>query len=414
MQFIEHCFVVEMASKMAVYDTGYEDERFEQRISPSFHCIICTNVIKDAVMCPENEHLFCKACITRHLENSQTCPTCIEPLTVDTLKEAPRSVRNLLAELNIRCEFFDRGCGKFILLGDLESHISDCGFAPAVCSNEGCQLEVNKQDLLHHETAVCELRRVQCHSCNDIREEMNTMKLNVASINKKLEKIETNIVEKVEIIQQQLNKQEVNIGRVQEDMVEINGSLTHIRKILETMHQQALQEVRTKENKGNERVDEACVAKDSASHRNIFEEATKDVVEFYRKPEAVDEKRSRAEVPLIKTIDKACVEKGRDIEQTVEVEKPSRKFYRKEKEPEEKQAFVDKLRKQNDEVREGINHHTSLRGIFEQTVENPAHAEFYRKEIKPEEKQSSKGKKKNKVEGFCPKPEYQYYKKPGY
>ena len=50
-----------------------------------------------------------------------------------------------------------------------------------VCSNEGCQLEVNKQDLLHHETAVCELRRAKCHSCNDIRREMDTVKVNIGS-----------------------------------------------------------------------------------------------------------------------------------------------------------------------------------------------------------------------------------------
>ena len=169
-----------MASKLAVYDTGYEDERFEQIVSQTLHCIICTNVIKDPVMCQRNEHLFCRACITRHLVNFHTCPTCMEPLNVETLRQASRTVVNLLSELRIRCEFFDRGCGKFVQLEDLERHVADCGFAPAVCSNEGCQLEVNKQDLLHHETAVCELRRVKCHSCNDIRGEMDTVKVNLA------------------------------------------------------------------------------------------------------------------------------------------------------------------------------------------------------------------------------------------
>ena len=175
-----------MASKLAVYETGYDDERFEQIVSETLHCIICTNVIKGPVMCPQNEHLFCRACVTRHLMNSQTCPTCIQPLTVETLRQASRSIRNLLAELKIRCEFFDRGCGKFIELGDLERHVADCGFAPAVCSNEGCQLEVNKRDLLHHETSVCELRRVQCHSCNDMRQEMGTVKINLAAMDEKL------------------------------------------------------------------------------------------------------------------------------------------------------------------------------------------------------------------------------------
>ena len=160
----------------SVCDTGYEDELFQYPVGPSLHCCICTNVIKDPVMC-HNEHIFCRACITRHLMYSHTCPTCMQPLTVETLRQAPRGVRNMLAELQIRCKFFDRGCGKFVQLGDLERHVAYCGFAPAICSNEGCQLEVNKQDLLHHETAVCELRRVKCHSCNDIKREMDTVKV---------------------------------------------------------------------------------------------------------------------------------------------------------------------------------------------------------------------------------------------
>ena len=238
-----------MASKLAVYDTGYEDERFQQIVSQSFHCIICTNVIKDAVMCPQNEHLFCRACITRYLMNSQECPTCMEPLTVETLSQAPRGVKNLLSELKIRCEFSDRGCGKFIELGDLERHVADCGFAPAVCSNEGCELEVNKQDLLHHETAVCELRRVKCHSCNDIRIEMDTVKVNLAMMNEKMdrnekklsetvEKIEANqkvlenVVLNVQLIRQQLNREGKNDER------EIHKTLKEITKQLEGIIQQ--------------------------------------------------------------------------------------------------------------------------------------------------------------------------------
>ena len=247
-----------MASKLAVYDTGYEDERFEQIVSQTLHCIICTNVIKDPVMCQRNEHLFCRACITIHLMNFHTCPTCMEPLTVETLSQPPRSIRNLLSELKIRCEFFDRGCGKFVQLGDLERHVADCGFAPAVCSNEGCQLEVNKQDLLHHETAVCELRRVKCHSCNDIRREMDTMKVSLAAmkekldrnekkmdqndkiISDKLERNETNVkavgenvIAKVELVQEQLNKQEENNRHLKADNVQIKKSLNEIMKQLE-------------------------------------------------------------------------------------------------------------------------------------------------------------------------------------
>jgi hypothetical protein len=184
----------------------------------------------------------------------------MEPLTVETLSQAPRTVTNLLSELKIQCEFFNRGCGKFIELGDLERHVTECGFAPAVCSNEGCQLEVNKQDLLHHETAVCELRRVQCHNCKDIRQEMDTVKVNLAAMNEKLvenldknemniKAVVENVVAKVEQVQYQLNKQEESNRRLEVDNAEIKKSLNEMTKLLERMTQQKSQDIQAEEMK---------------------------------------------------------------------------------------------------------------------------------------------------------------------
>ena len=181
----------------------------------------------------------------------------MQPLTVETLSQVPRGIRNLLSELKIRCEFFDRGCGKFIELGDLERHVADCGFAPAVCSNEGCQLEVNKQDLLHHETSVCELRRIQCHSCKEIRQEIDTVKVNLATTNEKLDRNEgklenvkaviENVVANVALVQEQLNKQEESNRRLEADNVEMKISLDKITKQLERMTQQTSHEVQAEQ-----------------------------------------------------------------------------------------------------------------------------------------------------------------------
>ena len=109
---------------------------------------------------------------------------------------------------------------------------------PPQCSNDGCQLEVNKRDLLHHETAVCELRRVQCHNCNDIRQEIDTVKVNLAAMDEKLDRnekelaeklerieasgeiVEENVIAKVELVQEQLNKQEESNRQLKVDNVE--------------------------------------------------------------------------------------------------------------------------------------------------------------------------------------------------
>ena len=210
--------------EMATYDTGYDDERFLHPVGHTLHCGICTNVLKDPVMCGQNEHLFCRVCITMHLKNSQTCPNCIEPLTIATLSQASRGIRNLLAELKIKCEFFDRGCGKFIELEHLERHVADCGFVPVVCSNEGCHLEVSKRDLLHHETAVCELRRVKCHSCNDIKQEVDTLNVKLSKIDEKVEKN----VARVEQVQAHLVEQDEMNRQLKTDNEEMKKSLNEV------------------------------------------------------------------------------------------------------------------------------------------------------------------------------------------
>ena len=250
------------------YGYGYEDELFQHPVGHTLHCGICLNVLKDPVSCQHNEHLFCRACITVHLMYSQTCPSCMEPLTVRSLSQAPRAVTNMLSELKIRCEFFDRGCGQFVDLDNLERHVKDCGFAPAVCSNEGRQLVVNRGDLLHHETAVCEQRRVKCHSCNEIKQEMNTVKGELAAVNGKLKGVEermdrientihrneknvktevANVVAKVEMIQEQLKKQKQSNRRLEANDVEIKRSLNEIMKQLERMTQQTSHEVQAEQ-----------------------------------------------------------------------------------------------------------------------------------------------------------------------
>ena len=119
---------------MASYQEGYDDERFESPVPENFHCNICLNVLRKPMQCVRNEHSFCKPCITRHLqETSQSCPTCIEPLTLETLRPS-RIVTDLLSQLRIRCDNSDKGCGESVRLEVLDVHVANCGFSAVPCS----------------------------------------------------------------------------------------------------------------------------------------------------------------------------------------------------------------------------------------------------------------------------------------
>ena len=151
---------------MASAQEGYDDERFENPVPQNLHCAICLNVLKQPMQCLKNEHSFCKPCINRHLQVIQKCPVCIEPLTQQMLRPS-RLVADLLSELKISCDNSSRGCGKFVKLEVLEVHVGNCEFSPVQCSNEGCELIVNRKDQLDHEMNECDFRLAKCRVCGE-------------------------------------------------------------------------------------------------------------------------------------------------------------------------------------------------------------------------------------------------------
>ena len=213
-------------------EQGYEDDRFENVVSQNFYCPICLNVFKDPMTCQRNQHYFCRPCITRHLQNSQRCPSCQEELTLETLSKAPRIVTNYLSELKIRCDYFRRGCGDFVQLGDLERHVKDCGFTPVLCSNEGCVVEMNKRDRTHHETEVCEFRKVKCHDCSEIRKEVDEVKVNLNEVKVSLNEVKVNLNE-VKINLKAVNEKLDKIEEFQETFEQLATLPAHIRKMKE-------------------------------------------------------------------------------------------------------------------------------------------------------------------------------------
>ena len=224
---------------MASYIQGYDEERFVTTVNRNLICLICFNVLKDPVLCPKNQHCFCRSCITKHLENAKRCPTCADDLTVDILTEPNRMVKVMLNELNIRCIYIDRGCQEILPLQHLNQHEDTCGFTPAVCTNQGCGATVNQRDLIHHKSEVCEFRKLKCHSCEvmtktlaDMQKRMTNVETKVGTMETKLTNVET----KVGTMETKLTNVEKNMADMKTDVegkIEgVNNEVTGLKTAL--------------------------------------------------------------------------------------------------------------------------------------------------------------------------------------
>ena len=181
----------------------------------NFSCKICLEVLHDPVQCQHNEHYFCRTCITKHLENSETCPLCTDQLTLETLRPAPRIVVSVVSQLRKpRCSHVSRGCTENVQVEELLFHEETCGYAPVVCSNEGCKESVNRRDKESHETEECKFRKITCDSCNEelahvdfekhrctLRKEINEVKSRLDDMTESLKQVvltQGEVLEKLE------------------------------------------------------------------------------------------------------------------------------------------------------------------------------------------------------------------------
>jgi hypothetical protein len=180
--------------KKGFHEYGHPDERFETVISDNLHCAICSCVLKDPVMC-KNEHCFCRGCITKHLENNHTCPSCNQDLTVESLAVPPRILRNLLSEQKIRCDHHERGCQEIVQLGNLAGHVAVCGKAPVLCANEKCSIEINKEDQFRHQGEECKFREVKCENCKEMSSTAKEIGTSLGDVNAHVEKLAASVNE---------------------------------------------------------------------------------------------------------------------------------------------------------------------------------------------------------------------------
>ncbi|CAB4008951.1 RING finger 151-like [Paramuricea clavata] len=171
-----------------------------------------------------NEHVFCLACISEHLKvNSQTCPECNEHLSVDTLRR-PRVLNNYLSKLKINCDYASRGCPELNCVADLDTRVANCGFAPVLCSNAECRMEINKRDKVYHETEVCEYRKVKCHDCGQIQEDVGTLKGSLVELDGKVETVRDSNTE----VMKEITNVKENLSKVNKDVDEVKVMMSQM------------------------------------------------------------------------------------------------------------------------------------------------------------------------------------------
>ena len=98
----------------------------------------------------------------------------------------------MLNELNIHCIYIDRGCQEILQLQHLDNHEATCGFTPAVCTNQGCGATLHQRDLIHHQSELCEFRKLKCHSCGETTKTLADMEKRIANVEKNIATLATN------------------------------------------------------------------------------------------------------------------------------------------------------------------------------------------------------------------------------
>ena len=108
------------------------------------------------------------------------------------------------------------------------------GLLLCCAQTKGCVVEMNKRDRTHHETEICEFRKVKCHNCCEIRKEvdeikvnLNEVKMNLMGQTQKLDEMKTNMttftanLDKMDDIKQKVDELAAlpaNIEKMKEDI----------------------------------------------------------------------------------------------------------------------------------------------------------------------------------------------------
>ena len=106
----------------------------------------------------------CRRCLfTDEEKNIIKCPECQRS---DTNHIRYKPYEKIIGEFHVYCSNKSRGCGKDMLVGELQDHLQVCQYVEVTCSY-GCGESLLRKDLKDHEENQCPKRPTNCEYCND-------------------------------------------------------------------------------------------------------------------------------------------------------------------------------------------------------------------------------------------------------
>ena len=146
---------------MATYSykgTDYEFVNIGKHFLEELKCPICLELVSDPVQ-TSCGHLFCGKCV----KEAESCPVDRQSFTTSLDHYNERRVRNF----TVKCPSKGRGCQWQGELGDADKHKStDCDYVVVVCTNDGCDLEMERRQLDNHRNNTCPQRSYNCPFCS--------------------------------------------------------------------------------------------------------------------------------------------------------------------------------------------------------------------------------------------------------
>lgn len=126
---------------------GFSTDMFLSEPSDSFICVICHDVLKDAVSI-NCGHTFCGECIdnVNHASNNASCPNCRAVLRDFNPNYV---VRDVIGKMSVRCPD-GAECGWTGQIMDLCVHGNACMLSTIKCNVQGCNHTCQRKDMADH------------------------------------------------------------------------------------------------------------------------------------------------------------------------------------------------------------------------------------------------------------------------